>query len=418
MGTKNSEFIREKIKEKPINKKKFWNKLVVSGLCGIVFAIAFCLVLLLAAPLLKERLTVAEKETEETQTNLPMDETETEEENPVVPEEGNVTEDLTIGNYQDLQNQLYLIGNTANKSIVSITKVVNDTDWFNNSYEKESLGSGVIISESTTKYYILTENKYIKGATQLSVSFYNEDRQEAFVEQVDGNTGLAVLSVVKSGLSETTLANAKVATVGNSVSVTRGTLVIALGSPLGTNYSILPGNVTSTNNEISTEDHNFKIFTTNIVGDEDGSGILINVDGEVIGFVMQDYGQGEGSKTLTAVAINNLKPIIDLMVAGDSVPYLGLQVSTVTDKIEEEYDLPRGVYIKEVTMDSPAMFAGLQSGDVITEINGTKVSTAVGYSGQLLGLTPGETYEIKAKRQVGNGYKEMEFDVEVGVLSN
>ena len=94
METKNSEFIREKIKEKPINKKKLWNKLVVSGLCGIVFAMAFCLVLLLAAPLLKEKLTVAEKEAEETQTNLPMDETETEEENPVVPEEGNVTEDF------------------------------------------------------------------------------------------------------------------------------------------------------------------------------------------------------------------------------------------------------------------------------------------------------------------------------------
>lgn len=69
---------------------------------------------------------------------------------------------MTLDDYQQIQTELYAIGNTANKSIVTITGVVSDTDWFNNSYEREGQGCGTIIGESGGKLWILTEKKRLK----------------------------------------------------------------------------------------------------------------------------------------------------------------------------------------------------------------------------------------------------------------
>ena len=86
--------------------------------------------------------------------------------------------------------------------------------------------------------------------------------------------------------------------------------MLALGSPLGTNFSILTGNITSTSNSISTFDANYNVLTTDIVGSSQGSGVLVNLSGEVVGIVMQDYSSGD-ENTLTAISVSQLKDIIE-----------------------------------------------------------------------------------------------------------
>ena len=77
------------------------------------------------------------------------------------------------------------------------------------------------------------------------------------------------------------------------------------------------------------------------------------------------------------------------------VPYFGLQVVTVTSNIADTYNLPSGVYIKDVKIDSPAMIAGIQVGDIITEINDVPITSVSEYNAQILGLSPGESYKVK-----------------------
>ena len=91
-------------------------------------------------------------------------------------------------------------------------------------------------------------------------------------------------------------------------------------------------------------------------------------------------------------------------------------LKTVTDDISEDYDIPKGVFIREVAMDSPAMKAGLQSGDVITHINGEEVSTDAMFSDKLSLLIPGTTCEITVQRQNGNEYYEVKCTVTIEVL--
>ena len=412
-----NEFVREKIKDKPKNYKRLWIKLLTAAGCGIVFALTAVLVMLFMLPTLRGKMqeNMPQTQLRDSQTDDTQDtpaETQSEED---TQETQTQNKEFTIDDYQKIQTQLYAIGNLANKSIVTITSVVSDTDWFNNSYEREGQGSGTIIGDEDGKLLILTERRIIKDASKISVTFIDDTVAPAELIKYDGNTGLAVLEVEKTKMESSTLSVIGVMSMGNSNSVHKGSIVIALGSPLGTNYSILTGSITSTSNELSTEDCNYSVYTTDIVANKNGSGILINTDGEMIGVVMQNY-SAASTGALTAVDANELKEIIALLSDSKDVPYLGVHISTVTEKIANTYGIPKGVYIKEVEMDSPAMNAGLQSGDVILKIDDQDITTADSYTEAVLGLTLKETYSVVFMREGSNGYKELTCDIEAGIL--
>ena len=428
-------FINEKIKEKPINKRRM---LIYAGYVmglAVLFGVIASLVFALLEPRLEEGLHPQEDpvvtiprddlaSTEETEAvDIETEETETETEPEGETAESGETETpeeepqrVTIADFQNLQNELYAVGREANKFVVTVTGVKSDTDWFNNAYESKGQASGIIVADNGQELLILTERKVISDVEQVYVTFINDVSVEATMKKYDGNTGIAILSVPRSDVDEDTLDAIAVATLGNSLTTTQGMIAIAVGSPLGTNYSVLTGNITSTNNSISTVDHNYTVFTTDIVGSEGGSGAIINVEGEVIGLVMQDYSSAGDESTLTAISISELKSIIEMLSNNQDVPYIGLELSTVTNDIANEYDIPKGAYIKEVTMDSPAMAAGLQSGDVITKMDGEAIYNVDSYENKLLGLSPDENVKIVVERQSTEGYKEIICTVKVSVL--
>ena len=392
------EFIREKIKEKPIRKRRLAMK--IGAIVGVVIAGVVCLVLAI--------LIGGENEPTEV---LGTTATETEQ-SPVIPPDFN----LSINDYQTLQNELYQIGNIANKSIVTVTHMESENDWMTNDYEAEGQGSGVIISEDGNYLYILTERKIIEAAAHIRVSFIDGTGAEATLLKYDGNTGMAVLTIEKRQLKPATKRAIAIAKLGSEVPVENGALAIALGSPLGTNFSILTGNITSVENEVVTLDNNYSVFTTDIAATEQASGVLINTSGEVIGIVMQSFKGSQNASTLTAVHYAEVEQIVESLKNRKDIPFVGVYISTVTEDISEDYNIPKGVYIREVAMDSPAMKAGLQSGDVITHINGEVIVSDEKFSEMVRQLIPGTTCEITVKRQNGNEYYEVDATVTIGVL--
>lgn len=404
------EFIREKIKDKPINKKRLWMRIGTSALCGAVFAVTAGVVLWVLIPMFQNRIEESENNTQDTQQVI--QESEDTQLQVLIPDDMN----LSLEAYQALQNQLYGIGNEANKSIVTVTGVVSETDWLNNSYETEGQGSGAIVHEDSNYLYVLTEKKVIADASQIRVSFVNGTSADATILKHDGNTGIAILTVEKRLLDNETKNAIRVAKMSKNQTIKNGTIVIALGSPLGSNYSVLTGNITSVENEVVTIDKNYSVLTTDIVASEKGSGILINVSGEIVGIVIQEFSGSQDVNTLTAVSISEVSGLITNLCAGKDVTYVGLYVSTVTQKISQEYDIPKGVFVREIVTDSPAMLAGLQSGDVITHINGEAVTTDAQYSSKISQLIPGTTCEITLQRQTGAGYYEVKCVVTLSVL--
>lgn len=419
------EFIKEKRKEIPINKKKLATQTGYVCIMALLFGVIASFVIAFLQPKIEEMLypkqnpvvsipvdepteTASLESTENTETT----ESQTEAEEPI----DMLVWKPTIEDYQMLQSQLYAVGQQANRFVVTVTGIQSETDWFNNDYENRDQGSGIIIANNSQELLILTEKKIIVSAQELYVTFIDGVTVPATMKQYDGNTGIAILSVALSEIEEETMKLVSIAVLGNSLAVPQGTLAIAVGSPMGVNFSILTGNITSNTNTISTIDANYKIFTTDIVASESGSGALINTKGEVIGLVMQDYSRQGDENTLTAVSISDLKALIEKLSNGKEVAYLGLGISTVTSDIEKSYDIPRGVYIKEVKMDSPAMAAGLQSGDVIVEMDGVAITDEAAYEHKLLQLKPEDKVSIVIKRQGVNGYVSIRCDVEVSKL--
>lgn len=412
-----NQFVREKIKEKPRNKRKILHRVLSAAVCGVVFAIAACIVMAIFMPrIMNKKQPVANPEPETNTQTQTVEETQTQE--PVnVDETFYPAEELTLDSYQKLQNELYAVGTECNRSIVTIIGVSNDTDIFNNSYEEEGSGSGVILRETDTDFLILTEYRIIRKASTIRVGFINGTECEAQLVMSDGNTGLSILKVEKASLDTATINEVRVAYVSEFGLVKSGTIVIALGSPLGSTYSILTGNVTSTENEITTEDHNYTVYTTDIVGSEDGSGILVNTSGEVIGIIIQSFGTEDSMNTLTAVKVGELTKVIDKLCNGEEIPYVGAHVSTVTERIASTYGIPKGVYIKSVSMDSPAMQAGLQSGDIIIKAGGNSVNSEAAYSDVIMKKKPGDTVELVVKRKGASDYKEITYKLTVGTLA-
>lgn len=421
------EFIKEKRREIPVNKKKVAMQTGYVCVLALLFGVIASIVIAFLQPKIEAMLYPAQKpvvsipedeptETTSTEGTESTKSTETEMVGENQPPIDMVVWQPTIEDYQILHNQLYAIGQQANRFVVTVTGIQSETDWFNNAYENRDQGSGIIIANNSQELLILTEKKIIVSAQEVFVTFIDDVTVRATMKQYDGNTGIAILSVALSDIDENTKRQISIATLGNSLSIPQGTLAIAIGSPMGVNFSILTGNITSTTNTISTVDANYNIFTTDIVASENGSGALINVKGEVIGLVMQDYSRQGDENTLTAVSISDVKTLIEKLSNGKEVAYLGLGISTVTTEIEKAYDIPRGVYIKEVKMDSPAMAAGLQSGDVIVEMDGSTIYDEAAYERRMTQVKPGDNVRIIIKRQSNDGYVSIRCDVEASKL--
>lgn len=412
-------FIKEKIKDKPLNKRRLLKFAAIMVPFAVAFGLIASFVMTLAQPHMqnllypeKESVVMIPRDELETETEIQESETVTEETTPVYITE---KQELEVADYQRLQNKIYAIGQEANKSIVTVTGVKSGTDLLHATYESSARTSGIIIANNGQELLILTEKKVIADAQEIHVTFVDGALAKATLKQYDGNTGIAILSVALSEMQDTTLATVKTAVLGNSYLVQAGTVVLAIGSPLGTNFSIATGDITATSNSVSMLDATYHVLNTDIVGNSSGSGVLINLDGDVVGFIMQGLGSDETQNTLTAVSISELKGLIEKLSNSQQIPYLGANLSTVTQEMEESFDLPKGVYVKSVEMDSPAMSAGLQSGDIIVSIQGTSIDSVTDYTEKLMSLSPGDSVNVMIKRQGTDGYTKITCTATIGV---
>lgn len=425
-------FINEKIKQKPLNKKRlFQETCYVVGLAAL-FGVVASFTFNVTQPYMKdfakkddsveipqdeENSQPTQKETEQKPSADSATSEETEQKSEASEQKIVYKEkQLAVSDYQRLQRQLYNIGKEANKSIVTVQGVKDVTDWFDTSYEHSCQSSGLIVAQTETELLILTERKVITDVQKIRITFKNNDSVPAKLKKYDGNTGLAMLSVKLEKISEETKEQFAVASFANSRGCVQGQVVLAIGSPLGSNFSILHGNITSTTNKISTLDATYDVFTTNMIASKNGSGALVNLKGEIVGLVMQDYSNQEEESTLTAVSISDLKWLIEQLSNGVDIPYLGLKVSTVTDEIAGEYDIPTGVYVKSVQEGSPAMIAGLQNGDVIVKLDGEKIQDIANYEKALRQHRPEDSLTLTVKRQNGKDYSEIECLATLGIL--
>ncbi len=424
-----SDFMSERIKERPVNKKKLLRRTVITASMALIFGLVACLTFLVLEPVFSNWLYPEEEPEvielpDTTEEMLPEDmlteeDTELETENAVKLEEEQIEQilsgvQLDLEDYKGIYESLASLAKEAEKSVATVTSVSSDVDWFNNTYESKGVTSGLIIADNGRELLILADKAVIENGETILVTFADGTQAEASIKQSDANTGLGVIAVPLQEISSGTKEKIVYAKFGNSVSgKLLGMPVIAVGSPFGASESVCYGVLTSMGTQVYTNDANYYLLTTDIYGSQNASGILLNLQGQVIGILDNSHNSTDTKNLVSALGITELKKVIEKLSNGQELSYLGIIGTDVTKEAEEQLGVPKGAYVKSITLDSPAMDYGIQSGDVITGFGDSEIVTYADLTNAVLNTPPGTTVTLTVQRQGVDEYQPIELDVEL-----
>lgn len=419
------EFIKEKVKERPLNRKKLLKRTIVTASMAVIFGLIACFTFLVLEPVFtnllypqEETQQVELKEESISEEMRPEDmilEEETESETPAIPQTVVEKVEIEISDYQRLYRLLYALVQQASRSMVTVTGVVTDMDWFDNTYENGGQASGLIVAENGKELLILTELGAVKQADSVKVTFNDGAQAAAQLKGADEETGLAIVSVVFEEIEEKTKENIETAVLGSSGSSLLASPVIAVGRPLGTSASVVYGMVTSADTWANLADHNIRVLTTDMIGSSNASGVLINLSGQVVGIIRSGSSKSTARESvLSAYGTADLRKIIEKLSNGQEIAHMGITGTDVPQDVSEELGVPMGAYVTGIIMDSPAMQAGIQSGDVIVKLGTADISSFSDYQEAMMNLSPDTAVTVKVMRQGQDAYQEMPIDVILG----
>ena len=262
-------------------------------------------------------------------------------------------------------------------------------------------GTGVVITENgyiVTNAHVIYDSEYGAGlADSISVLLNDDSTYTAEVIGYDTDCDIAVLKIDAEGLTA--------AEFGDSDTLKLGESVIAIGNPLGFELmdTVTGGMVSGLNRSITINDSAMNLIQTDAaINSGNSGGPLVNKYGQVIGInssKMSSSYSGEASIEGIGFAIpsNEVAQIVDDILNYGYVtgkPQLGISCQDVTDTISQMYNMPVGIYVTAVSEGSAAEKAGLQSGDIITAVDGTEVKTSEELNAQKNLHTAGDTIEI------------------------
>lgn len=306
---------------------------------------------------------------------------------------------------------------------VSVTAIQEySSGWFGSyEYEAEGAGSGIIISENETELLIVTNNHVVSGAKTVNVGFIDGSTYEAKVKGTDSDNDLAIIVVSLEDLTRDTIAEIKIAKIGNSDELEVGQQVIAIGNALGYGQSVTTGIISAKDRETDTNTIPL-IQTDAAINPGNSGGALINMSGEVIGINSSKFAstdvEGMGYAIPITQVESNLSELMSLetreKVPEEKMGYLGIQCQTVGFDMIYYYGAPSGVYVAEIIPGGGAFRAGLPAECIITKLGGQSVASVDELTGVLEYYAAGEDIEVVYQVLEDNEYVEKSLTITLG----
>ncbi len=325
----------------------------------------------------------------------------------------------------------------AMPTVVAITNEleVTGTDMWGRTVRQasEGSGSGVIIDQTATELLIVTnahvvqitgsESSYYDiSSVGLKVTFCDGQEVEAYLKGSDSDADLAVMAVSLKDIPEETLKNIAVSKIGSSDDLRVGNGVIAIGNALGFGQSVTVGYVSALNRDVTIDGVTRTLLQTDAaINPGNSGGALLNVNGELVGINSAKYSEESVEGMGYAIPISQALGIIDNLKTMETkviVPeaergYLGIRGATVDSNVVQAYGVPAGIYVSEVMSEAPAAQSELKARDIITAVDGTKLSNMSDLQSLLRYYRSGQTVKVTVQRQSEEGFREMTFDVEL-----
>ena len=428
-----SDFVIEKIKERPINKKKLLRRTLITASMAVMFGLIACFTFLIIEPVVSNWLYP--------QDELPKVVDFPEDEEEMVPGEmlsGNISEEKTdqslfstsvdkkkrqevlaameyyqwdVNDYAKMYETLGEFAKDLQEYIVTVTAQEKNQDWLDNTNSRKTRISGVVVGNNGRDLLILTSYNSIKGADALTVTFNDGYMQEAELLQKHTSSDIAIVAVSIASMGER-INQVRIAPLGyGNAEGYLTTPVIALGKTMEEIDVIQYGTIISHDNEASLLDANFELLMTDIHGSTGGTGFLFNLKGQVIGMIPGKKPATDIRNMVMAYEIGDIKRLISRLSNGYEIPYAGIIGTMVSEEAHREGNVPKGIYVKNVDMNSPAMKAGIQPGDVIVSINDKEIADFRDYFNTLAAQDSGVAIRLKVMRLSVKEFRELEFNI-------
>ncbi|MDO5337974.1 MAG: S1C family serine protease [Eubacteriales bacterium] len=406
------QFMRETIKKDSKGNKKILTKIAGIAGAGVLFGACASAVFAYSYPIFWKAVNPSEPHSLEIPPDSPSDNTD---ETMSLDQSEGIDESLNSLSYLGIVSEgVQKISQNARSALVTVTGTTSEENVFNHSYLDKEQAYGIVFAIDNERVYIITENEAVDEARQIRVSFGDENAVTARLTGQDAETGFAVVTVPLKDIPQKARDSLKNVDLGNSYTVEQSEYIIAIGCPYGYADSVALGRVTSISEKISTIDGEYKLLVTDIPGSSQGSGILLNLEGEVVGLIVQEIEEYEqAANVVRALSISQMKPLIERMANGEPLSYVGIYGTQVIQEREQSQDLPGGVFVSQVEENSPAMRAGILSGDIITRIGNTEITDMDTYTETIQKYKKGSRAKFYLKRKSVSDYTEMELYVTV-----
>ncbi|TAG28230.1 MAG: PDZ domain-containing protein [Burkholderiales bacterium] len=272
--------------------------------------------------------------------------------------------------------------------------------------QQSGLGSGVIVSPTG---YVLTNNHVVEGADEIEVTLNDGRKAKAKIIGTDPETDLALLKIDLDKLP--------VIVLGNAESMQVGDQVLAIGNPFGLGQTVSAGIVSALGrNQLGINTFENFIQTDAAINPGNSGGALVDVNGNLLGINTAIYSRSGGSMGIGfAIPVSTARMVMDGLVKDGQVTrgWIGVEPQELTQELAETFNLKtaggnlQGVIITGVLQNGPAAKAGIQPGDVITQVAGIAVANVPSLLANVAALKPGSS----AKFSVRRADKAMELDV-------
>ena len=322
--------------------------------------------------------------------------------------------DMTIlEEHNKASKRLSAVGDKFSSSLVSIISKKDKPAWYNNSQGNTGdVLSGMVLKETARYYYILTPGG-LKEPGAVDIEFQDGETVQADYLSSDSNTGLSVFCVEKRNVSGERQSKIVIPEFGSTISVPAGSNIIITGAPNGIMYSVMTGNIIKTGIEMPVTDNIITLFATDVLYTSNSNGIVLNTKGRVIGFVTNLYEKATGHNNIGFIGISSVIDIINSIVEGKNIPYLGIEGHNVDQKTASAHNISKGIYLTSVYSGSPAYSSGIRVADVITQIDGEEVSSLSALHGILKSHNAGDRIVITVSRKYGKKNNDKKLAVEL-----
>ena len=343
------------------------------------------------------------------------------------------------------------VARAAMPSVVAITSVsiqeIPSFFGYYQDYASTGTGSGIIVGENDTELLIATNYHVVEDASTLNVCFIGNDVVSAgkeIAQAVRNGTGLdisgavpasirgsdpdndlAVIAVEKDKIPDDTMSQIRIARLGDSDNLEVGEQVVAIGNALGYGQTVTSGWVSALERTVQLSSGSCAqvLQTDAAINPGNSGGALLNMKGEVIGINSAKDASGIVEGVGYAIPVSVARPILEKLMSieprtqvedASQAGYLGVELADLTEEVQWMYNMPDGAFVTNVISGEAAADAGIQVNDIITKVDGQKISGRADLIDRLKYYRPGEEVTLSISRAYRGYYRELELKVTLG----